>query len=172
MTLLTGILYPLVVTAIASIAFPRQAEGSLIELEGDVVGSSLLAQPFDGEEWFHPRPSAVSHDPTVSGASNLGPTNQTLISTVSGRASAYRTTNGMATGAQVPIDAVTTSASGLDPHISPANATLQARRVASVRGLDIEVVLGLIERNTSGGGALSETAVNVVTLNADLERLR
>src|SRR5687767_9610640 len=131
LTVLCGVAYPLLVTGVAQGLFDDKADGSLIERDGVVVGSSLLGQEFTGESYFHPRPSAVSYvTPEVgtSGASNLGPTNADLLAAVEERAAEYRAENGLAVDAEVPVDAVTASASGLDPHISTANAELQARR--------------------------------------------
>lgn len=169
-TVLLGVVYPLVVTGIAQVAFPDQADGSPVRVDGRVVGSSLLAQPFDGPGWFRPRPSGVDHDATSSGGRNLGPTNPQLLARMSGAADAYRRDNALPVGAPVPIDAVTASGSGLDPHISPRNARLQAARVAQERGLPVEQVLALVDRHTEGRTlrALGQPRVNVVTLNAEL----
>jgi K+-transporting ATPase ATPase C chain len=171
MTVLTGLAYPLLVTGISQSTFPEQASGSLIEFDGQVVGSRLLGQAFSGNEYFHPRPSEVSYDPTSSSASNLGPTNPELLGTVATRIDRYRSVNRLDRGAFVPIDAVTTSASGLDPHISMANALLQAPRVAQVRGMDLDAVLQLVEDATiqGGSGVLGSLSVNVLVLNISLE---
>ena len=136
LTVLTGVLYPLAITAAAKIAFPGRANGSLIEREGTVVGSRLLGQSFTSDEYFHPRPSAAGdgYDGAASGPSNLGPTNPKLLDDVRERVAAYRVENSVPAGAEVPVDAVTSSGSGLDPHISPGNARLQAPRVARTRG--------------------------------------
>lgn len=173
-TLLTGIVYPLVVTGVAQALFNDQANGSQIEVDGEVRGSSLIGQQFEGAEWFHSRPSAGNYDGLASGGSNLGPTNPDLLAEIEQRAEDYRTENGLSDDALVPIDAVTASGSGLDPDISPRNAELQAPRVASARGLDLEVVEKLIADNTDGRtlSVLGEPTVNVVTLNADLLALR
>lgn len=172
-TALTGIVYPLLVTGLAQAAFGHEADGSRIEIDGEVVGSTLVAQPFEGDEWFHPRPSAVGHDARGSGATNLGPTNPGLLAAIATRAEDYRDRNDLAEGTRVPIDAVTASGSGLDPHISPRNARLQARRVAPARGLDDEELLALVEQHTERRslGFLGEPRVNVVALNVALERL-
>lgn len=184
LTLLTGILYPLTVLALAQLAFEDEANGSLVQRDGTVVGSSLLGQSFTSAPYFHGRPSAAGAassgtegsdpgDPTqvASGASNLGPTNPDLLSGVEAAAAAYRETNGLDADLPVPVDAVTSSASGLDPHISVANALLQAPRVADERGLDLEVVLDLIDEHTDGRslGFLGEPGVNVLELNLALD---
>jgi K+-transporting ATPase ATPase C chain len=173
MTVLTGLAYPLLVTAAGQIAFSDEADGSEIVVDGHVVGSSLLAQPFEGDEWFQPRPSAVGHNAGGSGGANLGPTNEGLLATIADRTAVYRQRNGLGDGVAVPVDAVTTSASGLDPHISMRSARLQAPRVAEVRGLGVDAVLGLVEANTESRtlGMLGEPRVNVVDLNAQLAGL-
>jgi K+-transporting ATPase ATPase C chain len=172
-TLVTGLAYPLVVTGIAQVAFPTPADGSLVERHGRVVGSRLVGQPFAGDRYFHPRPSAAGdgYDAMASSASNLGPTNPALLRAVRQRVGAYRRENGLAAGQIVPVDAVTASASGLDPDISVANARLQAARVARARGLRVSEVLSLVGRHTSGRslGFLGEPAVNVLELNLALD---
>lgn len=172
-TVITGIAYPLVITGVASAAFPDQSAGSPIEIDGVVRASSLVAQPFEGDEWFQPRPSAVDYDATGSGGSNLGPTNPELLDEVTDRVSEYRERNALDDQVLVPVDAVTGSGSGLDPHISERNAELQAPRVAQQRGLALDTVLQLVEEHTDGRslGFLGEPRVNVVLLNADLARL-
>ena len=171
-TVLTGIVYPLVMTGIAQVAFPGRADGSLVERDGKVVGSKLIGQDFKGPRYFHPRPSAAGdgYDAMSSSASNLGPTNQTLIADVRKRVLVFDAQN-RRTGS-VPGDAVTASGSGLDPHISPANARDQAPRVARVRGMPLDAVLRLIDEHTAGRslGFLGEPAVNVLELNLALER--
>ena len=170
-------LYPLIVYGVAQVVFPRQANGSLlVDKSGAVRGSALLAQNFTGEQYFHPRPSAAGnngYDPTSSGGSNLGPTSGTLYTNVMQNIAAYRTDNGLATNAPVPADAVTESASGLDPHISPANAALQVPRVAKVRGMTEAKVRELVAQNTSDRdfGVFGEPRVNVMTLNFALDQL-
>lgn len=175
-TVLTGLVYPLVVTGIAQGVFHDRAEGSLVEdADGRVVGSRLVGQRFTGAGYFHPRPSAAGdgYDASASSGSNLGPTNDDLLATVAERAEAYRDDNDLDAGAEVPADAVTASASGLDPHISIANARLQAPRVADERGLDVGRVLELVDDHTSsrGLGFLGERGVNVLELNLALDQV-
>jgi K+-transporting ATPase ATPase C chain len=176
LTLLTGIAYPLAVTGVAQVAFPGRADGSLIERGGRVVGSRLIGQAFSEPRYFHPRPSAAGegYDGMASSASNLGPTNPELIDEVRARSAAYRRENDLRPGQRVPIDAVTTSGSGLDPDISVANARLQAARVARARSLDLNVVQALIEEHTDGRslGFLGEPGVNVLELNLALDGAR
>jgi potassium-transporting ATPase KdpC subunit len=169
--------YPLAVTGISKLAFVKQADGSLIlDKKGNVIGSELLGQNFTGENYFHPRPSAAGangYDASSSSGSNLGPTSQKLADQIKERIFAYRTTNGLAEDAAIPADAVTASASGLDPHISPANAALQINRVAKARGLAAEKVKGLIGANTDRAsfGFLGDDGVNVLKLNLALNTL-
>jgi K+-transporting ATPase ATPase C chain len=175
LTALTGVAYPLAVTGISQVAFAHRADGSLVEREGTVVGSSLIGQNFSAKQYFQPRPSAAGdgYDGASSSASNLGPTNPDLLDAVSERVATYRRLNALDAGAVVPIDAVTSSGSGLDPHISPENARLQARRVADARGLPLARVLTLVEDNTNGRslGFLGEPGVNVLELNLALDSL-
>jgi potassium-transporting ATPase KdpC subunit len=173
-TLITGVGYPVVVTGVAQGAFGDKADGSLVEnADGEVVGSSLIGQTFTEPEYFHPRPSAAGdgYDASASSGSNLCPTNDDLLASVEERAEAYREENGLGAAAEVPVDAVTASASGLDPHISVANARLQALRVADERGLDVDTVLELVDDHTSGRdfGFLGEKGVNVLELNLALD---
>jgi K+-transporting ATPase ATPase C chain len=175
-TLLTGVAYPLVVTGVAQVAFDDKADGSLIERDGVVVGSELLGQNFAADVYFWPRPSAAGaagYDGASSSGSNLGPTNEDLLATVEQRAADYRVANGLAEDAAVPVDAVTASGSGLDPHISVANARLQAPRVAEARGIPLDVVLAEVDDHTEGStlGFLGERAVNVLELNLGLDDL-
>ncbi len=172
-TLLFGVAYPLVELCIGQVAFHDKVNGSLIEVDGAVVGSELIGQGFAAPEYFHPRPSAAGtgYDGVASGGSNLGPTNPDYLATVEERAKAYRADNGLPAGAEVPADAVTASASGLDPHISIANAQLQAPRVAETRGMPLDEVLALIEAHTDGRplGVLGDPGVNVLQLNLALD---
>jgi K+-transporting ATPase ATPase C chain len=175
-TVITGLAYPLVVTGIAQGLFNHKADGSLVEdADGEVVGSSLIGQSFTEPEYFHPRPSAAGdgYDASASSGSNLGPTNGDLLASVEERADAYRDENGLDADTEVPVDAVTASASGLDPHISVANARLQAPRVAEERGLDLDTVMGLVEDHTSGRDLrfLGEKRVNVLELNLALDEV-
>jgi len=175
LTVLLGIVYPLVMTGLSQVLFPNQANGSLLrDSSGNVVGSALLGQNFSSPQYFHPRPSAAGtdgYDATSSGGSNLGPTNQKLLDAAQDRATAYRTENGLAADALVPIDAVTASASGLDPDISPANALLQASRVAKSRNLSEDQVRSLVNQYTEGRTlwVLGEPRVNVLKLNLALD---
>jgi K+-transporting ATPase ATPase C chain len=171
MTVALGVAYPLAVTAFAQLAVEERANGQLLEVDGEVVGSRLIAQEFTGDGYFHPRPSAAGFDAAASSASNLGPTNPELLATVAERVMAYRRLNGVPEVVRVPVDAVTASASGLDPHISPANAALQAPRVAAARGLEVAVVLDLVDEHTDRRplGILGDDAVNVLELNIALE---
>ncbi len=172
-SLLTGLVYPLAVTGIAGVAFGPRADGSLVVRDGVVVGSSLIGQTFTGPGYFYPRPSAAGngYDAMASGASNLGPSNPELLHAVAQREEEYRRQNGLAAGARVPVDAITSSGSGLDPHISPANARLQARRVAAARGAPLSRVLRLVDEATEGRplGILGDPGVNVLELNLALD---
>jgi K+-transporting ATPase ATPase C chain len=172
-TLICGVAYPLLSTAIGQVAFGDKADGSLIRRNGVVVGSKLIGQVFVAPQYFHSRPSAAGagYDGAASSGSNLGPTSPDLLSAVSDRVAAYREENGLAPDALVPVDAVTASASGLDPHISIANARLQIPRVARERGLDVSVIAGLVDKYTDGRQllVLGEPGVNVVELNLALD---
>jgi K+-transporting ATPase ATPase C chain len=170
-------IYPLAVFGIGRLAFPYQANGSLIiGRDGVVHGSGLIGQQFTADKYFHSRPSdaganGMAYDPTSSGGSNLGPTSQKLRDTVAQNVSDYRTQNGLGTNAPVPADAVTASASGLDPHISVLNAALQTPRVANARGLTKETIEALVRANTDAPslGFLGEPGVNVLRLNLALD---
>lgn len=200
-TVVLGLAYPLAMTGVAQALFADQADGSLVERDGVVVGSSLVGQAFSGPEYFQSRPSAAGAlaagalvqdvdesgnpvgdphpaDPgdlslAASGASNQGPTNADLLAAIEERAAAYRQVNGLSNDVPIPIDAVTASASGVDPHISIANARLQAGRVAEVRGLALDVVRRAIDDHTDQRslGFLGEAGVNVLFLNLALDEL-
>jgi K+-transporting ATPase ATPase C chain len=176
LTVITGIVYPLVVTGIAQLVFPKQASGSLIIKEGRIVGSRLIGQSFTDPKYFWSRPSATSPQPynaLASGGSNLGPLNPALTDAVKSRIDALHAAD-PANAAPVPVDLVTASGSGLDPEISVAAANYQAGRVARVRGLSVEVVHGLIAAHTQGRflGVLGEPRVNVLELNLALDSHR
>ena len=172
-TVLTGVIYPLVITGVSQVAFHNQANGSLIERDGKIVGSELLAQQFTGEKYFWPRPSAGSYATVPSGASNLGPTSQALQSNVTANAAAFRAAHKLAADAPVPADMVFTSASGLDPHISPESARLQVGRVAAARGISADQVRALVEKfvEPPQWGVFGEPRVNVLRLNLALDGL-
>jgi potassium-transporting ATPase KdpC subunit len=170
-TVLLGIVYPLVVTGLAQVIFPRQANGELIRRNGTVIGSRLLGQPFTAPGYFYSRPSAAGpagYDPTSSGGSNLGPTNKTLIDRVEASVKQLQPTN---PGTPIPVDLVTTSGSGLDPDISPAAAEFQVPRVAKERRMSEEDVRTFVAKHTEGRqlGFLGERRVNVLELNLDLD---
>lgn len=170
-TLLLGVAYPLAVTGVAQVAFPAQAGGSLIrDADGQVVGSTLIGQPFAEARYLHPRPSAAGdgYDASASSGSNLGPLNADLAERIKSDADTIRADTGATV---IPADAVTTSASGLDPHISPAYARLQAARVAQARGVDVGVVQQVIDANTEGPvlGFIGQSRVNVLLTNRALD---
>jgi potassium-transporting ATPase KdpC subunit len=173
--LLTGVVYPGVVTGLAQLLFPWQAHGSLITAHGRVVGSALIGQSFTRPEFFHPRPSAAGggYDGTASGGSNRGPTDRRLADTLIAGAVARAVAEDGAVRGRIPADLATASASGLDPHISPANAELQATRVARARGIRVDSVLDLVRRHVEGRqfGLLGEPRVNVLRLNLALDSL-
>jgi K+-transporting ATPase ATPase C chain len=175
LTILLGLAYPLAMTGLAQALFRTQANGSLVTVNGTVVGSKLIGQEFTDAKYFHPRPSAAGstgYDPTASGASNLGPSSSTLLADVDQRVAAYRAENNLPANAEVPVDAVTASGSGLDPEISIANADDQAARVAQARGIPLEAVMRLVKTNTEGRslGIFGEPGVNVLALNLALDR--
>ncbi|MEO8128518.1 MAG: potassium-transporting ATPase subunit KdpC [Bryobacteraceae bacterium] len=172
-TVITGLVYPLVITGIAQTVFTKAANGSLIEANGNVIGSALIGQSFVKPEYFHPRPSAAGpqgYDAGGSSGSNLGPTNPALEKRLQESAAAFRKENPSFTG-PIPADAITTSASGLDPHISPANAQAQAARIAAARKMTSEQVSALVSRFTEERqlGILGEPRVNVLTINMALD---
>ena len=184
LTLITGLVYPLAMTGVAGLIFPRQAQGSLIERDGKVVGSELIGQVFTSDKYFHGRPSATTapdpndatktvpapYNAANSGGSNLGPSNKALIDRVQGDIEALKKEN---PAAPVPADLVTTSASGLDPHISPEAALFQVPRIAKARSLPEDRIRKLVEDNTEGRflGLLGEPRVNVLLLNLVLDRI-
>jgi K+-transporting ATPase ATPase C chain len=172
---LTGAVYPGIVTALAQLLFPRQANGSLIVRDGQVVGSALIGQAFSSPGYFHPRPSAAGrgYDATASGGTNKGPTDRKLADTlVAGAVDQVVREDGAVRG-RIPSDMVTSSGSGLDPHISPANAALQVARVARARGLPEDTVRALVARHTEGRqfGTFGDPRVNVLVLNLALDSL-
>jgi potassium-transporting ATPase KdpC subunit len=174
--LLTGLVYPLVITGIAQLTMADKADGSLVRVDADVVGSSSIGQLWDGDQWFHGRPSAIDYDASTSSGSNLGPNSQDLADEIAKRAKAILRLEGPyrpgATVADIPADLLTASASGLDPDISVAAAEFQAPRIAQVRGLSVEQVRTLIDEHTVGPtlGFLGQEHVNVLELNLALER--
>ena len=170
-TVLFGLVYPLVVTALARLIFPHKANGQLIVNNGTVVGSSIIGQGFSGPAYFHSRLSAAGngYDAANSGGSNFGPTNQKLLDRMK---SDVATAQAESPGTPIPIDLVTTSASGFDPHITPAAAEFQLARIARVRGIRIEQLRALVAKHTEGRqfGMLGEPRVNLLELNLDLDR--
>jgi potassium-transporting ATPase KdpC subunit len=183
MTVLMGLVYPLAMTGIGQVVFPHKADGSLIKKDGQVIGSSLIGQSFVDANtgktlpgYFRGRPSAAGagYDAGASSGSNLGPTNQVLIDRVTADVAIIREENGLAADAQIPVDLVTASGSGLDPDISPASAEIQVARVARERGLSEDQVRDLVKKNTSGRtlGILGEKRVNVLKLNLALDDLK
>jgi K+-transporting ATPase ATPase C chain len=170
-TVLLGLIYPLLVTGVAQVLFPEKANGQLIRRNGTLIASHIIAQPFAGAGYFHPRPSAAGangYDASNSGGSNLGPTNQKLIDRVNADVASAQAEN---PGKPVPVDMITTSASGFDPHITPAAAEFQIPRVAKARGVSEDAVRELVQRSTQGRqwGFLGEPRVNVLELNLALD---
>ena len=169
-TVLLGVIYPLVVTGLAHLIFPRQANGQLIHKDGKLIGSSIIAQGFSSPGSFHPRPSFAGngYDPTNTNGSQLGPTNQKLVDRVKGDVANAQAEN---PSMPVPIDLVTGSGSGLDPHITPASAEFQLARVAKERGTTVEQLRALVQKHTEGRqlGFLGEPRVNVLELNLELD---
>ncbi len=176
LSLITGVIYPLIVTGVAQVAFPRQANGSLLKRHGLLIGSRLIGQPFSAPQYFWSRPSATTPQPynaLDSGGSNLGPLNPALLAAVKARIAALRAAD-PGSRAAIPVDLVTTSASGLDPDISLASAYFQAERVARARGLSVAQVRALIGMHARGGelGVLGDPRVNVLELNLALDAMK
>lgn len=174
LTILFGLAYPLLFTGLAQVVFPHQANGSLITVNGKVVGSELIGQSFTKPEYFHGRPSAAGkngYDATSSGGSNLGPTNKALIDRVNADVQKFRAENPSYKG-PIPSDLLTASGSGLDPHISPASAEAQVARVAAARGVSADRISELVAKHTEGRqwGVFGEPRVNVLRLNVDLDQ--
>jgi len=174
LTVLTGLIYPFAITGLAQVLFPHQANGSLLTANGQIIGSSLIGQNFARPEYFRPRPSAAGdkgYDGLASGGSNLAPTNPALEKRLAESAAAFRKENPGYTGA-IPADAITASASGLDPHISPASALAQCERIAKARNAPVERIRSLVAANTEQRqlGFLGEPRVNVLLLNMALDR--
>ncbi len=171
LVVITGIIYPLTVTGIAQLTMHRRANGSAIVVNGHAVGSELIGQQWTSPRYFHGRPSAITYDASTSGGSNLGPSNSNLAKAVAQRVAKVRAENGLAADAPIPADLVTTSASGLDPDISPESALLQVRRIATARGLAPDVVRHLVDIHTKKPllGAWGQARVNVLELNIDLD---
>ena len=169
-TIIFGLIYPLVVTGLSQLLFPKQANGSLIVKNGQVVGSELIGQSFTSDRYFHSRPSNAGngYDPLASGGSNLGPTNQTLVTRVAQDVAKLQQEN---PGVPIPSDMVTSSGSGLDPDISPASAAFQVARVAKARGVSEEQIRRIVAKHTLGRqfGIFGEARVNVLELNLELD---
>lgn len=173
LTLATGVIYPLAVTGIAQLVFPSRADGSLVKVNGQIVGSELIGQNFSDPKYFWSRPSAIDYNPLPSSGSNLGPTSRQLVEQVQQRERALRLLYGLPADAELPSDLLLASGSGLDPHISPEAAQLQIARVARVRDLPEDQIAALVEQYTElpQFGLLGEPRVNVLLLNIALDRL-
>jgi K+-transporting ATPase ATPase C chain len=169
-TVLTGVVYPIAITGLAQLAFPDQANGSLVVRDGVVIGSSLVGQSFDGSDYFWGRPSGTAkpYDASASAGSNLGPSNPALADAVAERIAKLRSTDRIADDVAIPVDLVTASGSGLDPHISPAAAYYQVPRVAHARGIPEDDVRALVDARIEGS-VLGEPVVNVLQLNLALD---
>lgn len=182
-SVLLGLIYPLAITGIAQVAFPQKANGSLIKIDGKVVGSSLIGQKFDSPKYFNSRPSAVDYNAAGSGGSNLGPSSKTLMERIKdaktqrckdAKKSENYASMPLCIQASIPADAILASASGLDPHISIENAKLQAQRIAKIRGLQISTIDELISNNIDSEflGIWGQEGVNVLKLNLDLDKVK
>jgi K+-transporting ATPase ATPase C chain len=174
-TVVCGLAYPFLMTGIAQVTFPSRADGSIVEVDGEPVGSALVGQNFEGAEYFHSRPSAAGadgYDGGASSGSNLGPASQALVDRVTETLATIREENRLPASAPVPVDAVTASGSGLDPHITPAYAELQVERVARARNLSPDAVRELVKQHTNGSNllVLGEPRVNVLLLNVALDQ--
>lgn len=177
LTVVTGVVYPLLVTGISQVLFNDKANGSIITVNGKGIGSKLIGQPFTGDKYFWPRPSAIGYNPALSGASNLGPTSHKLNTLVEGNKTHFIKKNGLNSATSVPAEMATASASGLDPHISEAAALLQVDRIARARGFDTRkrmLVINLIGKNArqTGFAACTGRYVNVLALNLELNKLQ
>ena len=177
MTILTGIIYPLLMTGIAQITFPRKANGSLIIKDGKIIGSELIGQKFDSSKYFWPRPSAISYNPIPSGASNWGPTSDTLKKQVADRRFRFEKMNSIPEGSPVPKEMLFASASGLDPHISPGAALMQVDRIAKARNYDTsqkQQLIGLINKKSERPqyGIFGEERLNVLLINIELDQIK
>ena len=173
-TVVTGLVYPLVITGVAQVVFRDKANGSLLYRDGSPIGSALLAQPFTGDRWFWPRPSAADFATVPSGASNLGPTSAALRKAVQDRAAAIRAAHKLGADVPIPADLLYASGSGLDPHISPEAASLQVARVAAARGVSADQIRAVVERfvEPPQWGFLGQERVNVLRLNLALDPAR